>query len=253
MLAMKKSAIVLKYYDKRLLICIFTCSRIFMTDQTIIIILQVLIVIIGLYLAFFKSYLQEKGKNIATKEDIEEITKKVEAVKTEFQILTHSRTTLNSEKRNSFLNYYDKYFLWLNTLLDTSYGNIDYYKNEEIDKYITKLNAMYKDICNAEARMQLWNDDEELTSLTQTLKVETLEKLHNVCKDSLLDLKGINLKLEERNSAPVDYRGPLQPILDELHTGQKKYSAKLINNYTKLVEKTHELIDKSREYLLTIN
>lgn len=89
--------------------------------------------------------------------------------------------------------------------------------------------------------------------MTQTLKVETLEKFHNLCKSSLLDLKGINLKLEERNSTPDDYRGPLQPILDELRTIQNEYSDKLISNYEELVDKTHELMDKSREYLLTIN
>ena len=33
---------------------------------------------------FFRSYLGEKGKNLATKEDIEEITHKIEGVKTEF-------------------------------------------------------------------------------------------------------------------------------------------------------------------------
>ena len=224
-----------------------------MTDQTTMIILQVLTILIGLYLALFKSYFQEKGKNLATKEDINEITKKVEAVRTEFQVLTHSRTTLNSEKRSSYLSFYDKYFLWLNTLLDLSYGNIDYYNSEEIDKYSAKLNGIYIDICNAEARMQLWNDNEELTNLIQTLKVETLEKFHNLCKNALFDLKEVNLKLEERSFLSPEFQGPLQLILDEYTAKQKEYSDKLISNYKEFIDKTHEFIDKSREYLLTIN
>lgn len=224
-----------------------------MEHQTIIIILQILAILIGFYLAFFKSYFQEKGKNLATNEDIDKITQKVEAVKTEFQVLTHSRTTLNSEKRNSYLNFYDKYFIWLNTLMDTSYGNIDFYKNEEIDKFTTNLNRMYIDICSAEARMQLWNEDNKLTNLTQTLKVETLDKFHNLCKRSLLDLKEKNLKLIEHNSPPPDYRGSLQSILDEYSAKQEAYSKTLITNYKELLDKTHEFMNKSREYLLTIN
>lgn len=43
---------------------------------------------------FFPSYMKEKGKNVATKEDIEEITRLTENVKTEFQM------QLESHKRN---------------------------------------------------------------------------------------------------------------------------------------------------------
>jgi len=50
------------------------------------IVLDILILISGLYLIFFKSYFKEKGKNLATFEDIEVITKKVENVKEDFNI-----------------------------------------------------------------------------------------------------------------------------------------------------------------------
>ena len=48
------------------------------------IIFDIILVLIGLYLALFKSYFQEKGKNIATSEDIEDLTLKVESVKQNF-------------------------------------------------------------------------------------------------------------------------------------------------------------------------
>jgi len=42
--------------------------------------------ILGLFLKnFLPSYMTEKGKNLATKEDIAEITKKTEEVQSEFQ------------------------------------------------------------------------------------------------------------------------------------------------------------------------
>ncbi|MHA8103624.1 hypothetical protein [Aquirufa nivalisilvae] len=224
-----------------------------MANQIIIITLQILTVIIGLYLALVKSYFQEKGKNIATKEDINFITEKVEAVKTEFQILSHSRTTLNSEKRNSYLSFYDKYFLWLNTLLDTSHGNIDYYKSEEIDRYSTMLNGLYLDICIAETRMQLWNDNEELISLIQTLKIETLEKFHHLCLHHLCELKIINHKLEDQLSTLPKYTDEYKSILNDHSTMQEDYAKTLISNYKVLVNTTHEFIIKSRDYLITIN
>lgn len=58
-----------------------------MENQTVNIILDILIILIGLYLIFFKSYFKEKGKNLATFEDIGKITEKVETVKSTFQKL----------------------------------------------------------------------------------------------------------------------------------------------------------------------
>ena len=51
--------------------------------------------ILGLFLKnFLPSYMTEKGKNLATKEDIAEITKKTEEVQSEFQkAFEYSRQT----------------------------------------------------------------------------------------------------------------------------------------------------------------
>jgi len=52
-------------------------------------------VILGLYLAFGKSYFSEKGKNLATKEDIGFITKEIETVKNEI--------VFSIQRKNDFL------------------------------------------------------------------------------------------------------------------------------------------------------
>ena len=55
------------------------------TTELIQLLLEALIFLLLLYLTFFRSYFQEKGKNVATKEDVEEITSLVEAVKSQLQ------------------------------------------------------------------------------------------------------------------------------------------------------------------------
>jgi len=47
-------------------------------------ILDVLVILLGFYWIFIKSYSAEKGKNIATKEDIKDITDKIESVKLDY-------------------------------------------------------------------------------------------------------------------------------------------------------------------------
>lgn len=73
-----------------------------MEMQVINIALDVLILISGLYLIFFKSYFKEKGKNLATFEDIEVITKKVENVKEDFNIKLEG---LKSELQKNIIEY----------------------------------------------------------------------------------------------------------------------------------------------------
>src|SRR5580704_10390582 len=73
------------------------------------------------------SYFSEKGKNLATKEDVSDITQLVEAVKHSFtketeqlkanlQLLTNVQAGIASEERTSIIEYNEKYFWWVNLL-----------------------------------------------------------------------------------------------------------------------------------------
>lgn len=52
--------------------------------------IQLAILFVGCYIAFWKSYFTEKGKNLATVQDISQITELVESVKAEFAKETES-------------------------------------------------------------------------------------------------------------------------------------------------------------------
>ncbi|MFZ0962921.1 MAG: hypothetical protein WAO35_18805 [Terriglobia bacterium] len=60
-------------------------SRIFYINFAMNLLTWLILIIGGLLLRFYlRGYFKEKGKNLATKEDIKEITEKVEAVKAEY-------------------------------------------------------------------------------------------------------------------------------------------------------------------------
>ncbi len=67
--------------------------------------IEILTLVAALYLIFFKNYFKKKGENIATKEDIGEITRQVESVKTEYQEnLENIKSQINlSYKKNEVL------------------------------------------------------------------------------------------------------------------------------------------------------
>lgn len=71
-------------------------------------VLNILIISFLVYLVFFKSYLTEKGKNAATKEDIGNITKEIETVKNEVRYLNQIKFEISKEKKEAALDYYNQ-------------------------------------------------------------------------------------------------------------------------------------------------
>lgn len=147
-----------------------------MNPNVIQIILESIMILLGFYLAFFKSYFEERGRIVATKKDIDEITKKIELVKSDVEILTHKKISLSSEKQNCLLEYYDKLNNWLNyiTYLDLT----DH--SESPDVYFLqvqeRLNKLYHDYLSAETKVEIFFiRDQDLLSAKYFLKIPAME------------------------------------------------------------------------------
>jgi hypothetical protein len=118
-------------------------------------ILEITIIAVGvlLFLAFkyfLPSYVQEKGKNLATKQDIEEITRKVESVKIDFskdlefiksdlQFQNQSLFSIKSAEREALIDTNFKYAEWLNYLMNLSFSNITMYNYERLNDYFSEI------------------------------------------------------------------------------------------------------------------
>ena len=134
-----------------------------MTQGDIQIVLEIVVICIGLYLALVKSYFQEKGKNLATKEDIEETTKKIERVKSDVGILTQRKISLSAEKQNSLLDFNSKYAAWLNYILNVSIIPDAKPPNIYVEGVRDRLDQLFYDFAIAEAKVEVFfNSDNEL-------------------------------------------------------------------------------------------
>ena len=92
-----------------------------MQQQYIHLGLEICTILLGLYLAFFKSYFQEKGKNLATEQDIQKITILVEEAKKQFSQdieFLRNRLSLYAQNFNSIKT------LERNALIDINKGII---------------------------------------------------------------------------------------------------------------------------------
>ena len=120
--------------------------------EIIVIVLEVITLsVLGYVFKFYMpSYFQEKGKNLATKEDVEEITKKVESVKAEVR---HS-TKIGETK------YHLKYEACLEAL-----ALIDAYFSHSLNGKITKQYSKTENARSCHSKLILSCEDIELIEL----------------------------------------------------------------------------------------
>ena len=98
-----------------------------MLDQVLAPALIVIVGVLGFLLrGFFGSYVGEKGKNLATKQDIEQITAQVESVKASIQTLSTLRTDYEQQRREWLLSFYDSAVEMLYEKLSASFGDMPY-------------------------------------------------------------------------------------------------------------------------------
>jgi hypothetical protein len=151
------------------------------------IITAILIFLGGLWLKnFLPNYFNEKGKLLAQKEDIQEITEKIEGVKSEFtketeflkvelQKLLNFEVSHRTEERNSIINFYERYNQWLYALLEINFGvysNVNFGELVEKRIYIEKF---YAETSVAQSKLKLLVKDNDIIILSGDLMLEILK------------------------------------------------------------------------------
>jgi len=204
----------------------------------------IFLLIIGYFLLnkLIPSYFSEKGKNIATKEDIEEITKKVKTVESQINILTGSILEYSTLKRQYIIDYFASYNNWERTITNS---NLDYSSNnKELNR--TAIQRIYdaKHIYNLkEGEIELFIDDEEFYRLRGVLTIKTLEYQHQFEKTAYEIEKFISNKSEYPNYEDdlyliiKKYREQIVPELKEIYKERNKLTRKLSEYIMEMIEK----------------
>ena len=163
--------------------------------NTGILIIEITIILVSLMLGFaiknfLPSYFNEKGKNLATKEDIEIITEKVEKIKSEFvkdlefiktdlHYISQSKFNIKSAEREALIELNLRYSEWLNYLMNLSFSDINLGNYRKLDKYYEETKLKKNNFYNAESKLHLFLHDEELIEaklncVNETLKYELI-------------------------------------------------------------------------------
>lgn len=171
-----------------------------------VLIFSILTFVSSLYVIFFKSYFTEKGKNLATKQDIDGITKSVESIKVEFiketERLKHELQFDNQinlgyhvDMKNSVIHLYETYSLWL-TMLSESQDNSIGQSSKQLNEVVEELAGLYTKFLLAESKSDLYISDKTFQKQLYDLKLSTL-KFHNAIELFLIDLSNLQEDVEE--------------------------------------------------------
>tara|TARA_B110000091_G_scaffold213167_1_gene261789 strand:+ start:1569 stop:2303 length:735 start_codon:yes stop_codon:yes gene_type:complete len=136
-------------------------------------IIEIVLLFIALYLAFFKSYLTEKGKSAALKEDLEDLTREIESVKNEFvkeqemmktdlQRILDNEISYRSEERDAIIKYHGIVNQWLYSILEVSLSNYDKTNISELIKIRNSNSSFYAKTGIAKSKILLLVEDSAL-------------------------------------------------------------------------------------------
>ena len=191
--------------------------------QTLI---EALILLLLLYLAFFKSYFLEKGKNLATQEDIEKITLLVKSVESQLEFTLQAKLSLRAEEHQALVDYFSKYSAWLSAITNWSAVGINTENTSRLAETRSQLGVLHRDFDLAAGKVMLFVQNQEIQDLHDQLHIETL-KLQAHAELATFDIETILLEAK-------------QLLLTTA-------SDKLIKQYGDLLEKESELYKKHKD------
>lgn len=142
------------------------------------ILFDILTTIVILYLLFFKSYFEEKGKNLATKEDISGITSKIEDIKREstnlrleLQYSHQIKLSIRMQRIEALREAFQSYFVWAGAIIDFQLTNISRY--DTAMSYKQDVNKHRVKFVKDKSLITLYSVDDEFKKLLHNLDINS--------------------------------------------------------------------------------
>ena len=219
-----------------------------------------------IYLAFFKSYFKEKGKNIDTKEDISKITNEIEKVKkryneenellkTNLNFLLSYKQEENKEIKKAILEFYDAYNNWTFNYLELPFEKIHdnnyslfLERNLFLDENFRKIN-IYRE------RLRLFVDDIKLLNLTEELIKMTRNfslKL-TICMIKIDEQHDLEKKSEKKIQINEAAKDVIKPYIESVSQLYNEFIKEKEDFYLIQAPKVTELISLIRDVFSKLN
>ncbi|MEO9891690.1 hypothetical protein [Aurantibacter sp.] len=229
-----------------------------MNDTSIYIIILQVIILIAIYVFrnSVPTFLKEKAKNIATKQDIGKITSEIESVKSEFnKDLEILKSNLSLKKQASFSIQENKRILiyelvetfntWLYSIVNFSFSGYNIQNIGEIKTHRKNLEKHKLDFNVIENKLNIFYNNKEFDELKKNLTIETLKMQY------LLDqaISEYELKLYEKHHLEIEDYYERTLAQNNIQTEIFEITGKYYKEMTELYKKTNSLNLEFTRYL----
>lgn len=207
-------------------------------DNTILILICINILLsIGSIL--IKEYLKEKGKNIATKEDIEQITEKIENVKNELSYKNQQKIEWNENTKKLLLDFYSNYI----NLSDDYLKNFTIFYNDISDpnavrNHMEKIAKEHSELKHNFYKLNIYEAKdskflEKLSKLLNDLNIVYGEiKIHLMQIENYIKIN--NISLQKDNTIYKNLVERRQEEFEKIFEILEKNTEKKNNNFNEL-------------------
>jgi len=115
-----------------------------------------------LFRGYFGSYVSEKGKNIATREDIKAITLQVEGVKSSIQMLSQLQTDYEQQRRDWLLSFYDAAVELLHEKLAVNFGDLPSDDGKSLFEFQQSFSTLVVELLKRYQRIVVYFDNDHV-------------------------------------------------------------------------------------------
>ena len=232
--------------------------------QVISFIVELITIIIVCYVAFFKSYIQEKGKNLATKEDIGEVTKIIETVKkglndetellkSQLSLHVQNRFSIKNAEREALFDLSKTYSAWLYTLMNFSFSGYDENNLDDLQKALNNFSEKQYQFDLAKSHLKLFMQDEDFLEMISELTISTIE-LEKVVTSAIIPFKyqHIIYNLKKKYDTATEPKKLYEEMFDQVKPILAKHSEGLISNFKRVTVKHAMVADEIMKRILAI-
>jgi hypothetical protein len=110
---------------------------------------------------YFGSYVSEKGKNLATKEDIAQITTQIENVKASIQTLAQLKTDYEQQRRQWLLSFYDSSVEMLYEKFSVNFGDLPSDEGRSLFEFQQSFRVLAASMVKEYQRIVLYFENED--------------------------------------------------------------------------------------------
>jgi len=211
----------------------------------------IVVTIVGFFLkSYLPSYFGEKGKNLATKEDISDITNRVEEVKAAYSAkiegirsaiaeISGNRNEYLHEQRACLLKFYDLSVEFFYEKLVVNFGDFPIDQGQSLAKYQSSFFELVSNLLKSYQRIVVYFDHKEQVrieaenTLNQVLQARAVMKQYfGKVKLTAIDendvalsgeKKRYNSVVEASNKADEEYWNAMRPVTTELQKSLQRY------------------------------